>query len=221
MKQEIKINVPTNWGGITLEKYLRLQKDIKVYGEDQNAYIACLFHHICDFNPEYLTQLDIDTFNAIKNDLVGFMGNTDLPLQRIITIDGVEYGFEPNLSKIAYGAYLDIVKFDTFQIDDNWSKIMSILYRPVVKKGIGGIYAIKDYDGVIDGEKFLNVGMDIHWGALFFFVRLLKVLPNSILNSLMESPEIPHNIKSILQKSGEIIAHSSNSLTEILEELKG
>ena len=38
---------------------------------------------------------------------------TDYPLQRNITIEGVEYGFEPNLSKMPYGAYLDISNFDT------------------------------------------------------------------------------------------------------------
>jgi hypothetical protein len=155
--------------------------------------------------------LDLETFNGIKNDLIGFMGNTELPLQRIIKIDGVEYGFEPNLSKIAYGAYLDIVKYDTFQIDENWGKIMSILYRPITKK-IGSMYNIKDYDGTIDETPFLQVGMDVHFGALFFFVLLLRDLPNYILKSMMDTEILPPNIKSILEKSGEIIAASYNSL---------
>ena len=87
---------------------------------------------------EYIKSLDIDTFTSIKNDLVGFMGNVELPLQKTFQIDGVEYGFEPNLSKMAYGAYLDIMSYDTFQIDDNWSKVMSILYRPI--KNVWVIY---------------------------------------------------------------------------------
>ena len=214
MKEEIKIVVPTSWSAVTLENYLKLQKDIKVYGETEDGYIACLFHHLCGFNPGYITQLDLETLTKIKNDLVGFMSSTELPLQRIIRIDGVEYGFEPNLSKIAYGAYLDIMKYDTFAIDDNWGKIMSILYRPIEKKQ-GEIYGIKDYDGVIDDTKFLQVGMDVHWGALFFFIHLLKELPNAILKSLMNSGEIPHNIKSTLEENGEIIAQSFNSLGTI------
>ena len=211
MKQEIKITVPTDWSGITYEKYIALQKDIKTYEGMEEAYIACLFHHLCDFNPTWLPQLDLETFNGIKNDLIGFMGNTELPLQRIIKIDGVEYGFEPNLSKIAYGAYLDIVKYDTFQIDDNWAKVMSILYRPITKK-IGSMYHIKDYDGTIDETPFIKLGMDIHFGALFFFVFLLRDLPNFILKSMMDTGNLPPNIKSILERSGEIIAHSYNSL---------
>jgi len=137
MKKEIKIVVPTQWSAITLRKYLDLQKDLKVYGENEEGYTACLMHHLCDFNLEYLSQLDTETFTHIKNDLVGFMGKTDFPLQKFITINGIEYGFEPNLSKMAYGAYLDIAKYDTFTINEDWAKIMSILYRPVIGKSAG------------------------------------------------------------------------------------
>jgi hypothetical protein len=49
---------------------------------------------------------------------------------------------------------------------------------------------------------FLKLGMDIHFGALFFFVHLSKVLPSSILKSLTDSETLPHNIKSILAASG-------------------
>jgi hypothetical protein len=173
-------------------------------------------HHLCGFNVEYLAQLDTETFTHIKNDIVGFMGKTELPLQRFIRINGVEYGFEPNLSKMAYGAYLDIAKWDTFTINENWAKIMSILYRPVTSK-VGSLYEIKPYDADGKEELFLEVGMDVHFGALFFFVRLLTDLPNYILKSLMEGAEIPHNIKSILEKSGKTIPPLSNWRMETLE----
>lgn len=219
MKQEVKIVVPTQWSAITLKTYLELQKDLKVYGDNDEGYIACLMHHLCGFNAQYLHQLDTETFTKIKNDLVGFMSNTQSELQRIINIDGVEYGFEPNLSKMAYGAYLDITKYDTFTIDDNWAKIMSILYRPIVKKH-GSIYEIKDYDGNIDETKFLEVPMDVQFGALFFFVRLLTGLPSVILKSMMDSEIIPHNIKSILAESGKITPLLSNLQMETLDGWK-
>lgn len=219
MKQEVKIVVPTQWSAITLKQYLELQRDLKVYGEQEEGYIACLMHHLCGFNAQYLHQLDTETFTNIKNDLVGFMNNTQAELKRIINIDGVEYGFEPNLSKMAYGAYLDITKYDTFTIDDNWASIMSILYRPVVRKQ-GSIYEIKDYDGKIDSEKFLSVNMEINFGALFFFVRLLTGLPSVILKSMMDSETVPHNIKSILEESGKITPLLSNLQMETLDGWK-
>ena len=197
----IELTVPTQWSAVTLEKYLALQRDIKVYGEEQEGYIACLMHHLCGLSVEYLHQIDTETFVAIKNDLVGFMGKTDLPLQRVIEVDGKRYGFEPNLSKMSYGAYLDITKYDTFTIDENWAKIMAILYRPISNK-IGESYNIKAYTGNEDYEPFLKLGMDIHFGTLFFFVHLLKVLPNSILSSSKDLGMLPPSIRSILAESG-------------------
>ena len=180
---EVKINVPTNWSGITLEKYLEFQRDVKVYGDEESGYVAALLHHFCGIGTNILPQLDTDIYIRIKTDLIGFIGDTSLPLQRFITVDGVEYGFEPNLSKIPYGAYLDITKYDTLTIDENWAKIMSILYRPVVKKA-GALYEIEGYKGNIFDDKFLKVGMDVHFGAMHFFLTLLEVLPHAIQNSL-------------------------------------
>ena len=200
MKQ-IELTVPTKWSAISLEKYLALQKDIKVYGEEQEGYVACLMYHLVGLSPQYINQLDTETFGAIKNDLIGFMGSTELPLQRVIEVNGKKYGFEPNLSKMSYGAYLDITKWDTFTIDDNWAKIMAILYRPIKTKA-GELYTIEAYTGKESEEPFLKLGMDIHFGALFFFVHLLKVLPNSILKSLTDLVTLPPNIKSILATSG-------------------
>jgi hypothetical protein len=199
----IEITVPTKWSAVTLKKYLDLQRDVKVYGEEQEGYIACLMHHLCGFSAQYINQLDTETFQSIQKDLVGFMSKTDLPLQRIIQVNGKQYGFEPNLSKMTYGAYLDITKHDTFTIDDNWANIMAILYRPIKTK-VGELYTIEAYKGSEDETPFLELGMDIHFGALFFFVHLLEVLPSSILKSLTGSEILPPNIKLILERSGKL-----------------
>jgi len=204
MKKEIQITVPKDWSAVTLEKYLVLQKDLKVYGESNEGMIACLFHHLCGFDPKYLNSLDTEVFMNMKRDIESFIANTDLPLQKFINIDGIEYGFEPNLSKMSYGAYLDVTKHENLSIDDNWAEVMSILYRPVKLKQ-WQLYEIEPYDGITDKEKFLKVTMDVHFGTLFFFINLLKDLLNSTLKSTMESEEIPHNIKSILEKSGKLI----------------
>jgi hypothetical protein len=102
---------------------------------------------------------------------------------------------------MAYGAYVDISKYEEITINDKWAEVMSILYRPVTQK-LGKFYDTKTYDGHIDGEKWLDVGMDKHWGALFFFVNLLKDLLKDTQKSLMDSEVIPHNIKLILERSG-------------------
>jgi uncharacterized protein (UPF0248 family) len=216
MIKEIELKVPTSYGDISLERWLALQTDLKNYSDDDNAVTAVMFMHLCGLEPTYLKNISVDDYALIKTELESFISNTDLPLQRIITIDGKEYGFEPNLSQMSYGAYADITSYKELTIDDNWAKIMDILYRPIVRKK-GEMYSIEPYKGEINPEKWLSVGMDIHFGCLFFFVNLLMDLLRGILNSTMVM-ELPHNIKSILERSGQLIPHSLNSPAEILRK---
>lgn len=210
MKQEVKIEVPNDWSAVTLKKYLALKKDMDTYEGDEEALTACLFHHLCQFPLQYIQQLDIDTYIAIKSNLVSFFNKADLPLKRIIEIDGVQYGFEPDLSRMPYGAYVDISKYQSIAIDKQWAEIMSILYRPVIKTS-GQLYDIAQYEGKIDGDKFMEVPMDVHFGALFFFVTLLKDLQNDTLKSLTDMTEIPPSIKLTLERSG-VLTQALSSL---------
>lgn len=210
MKQEIKIEVPTKWSAVTLKQYLALRKDLETYAGEEEAITACLFHHLCKFPLEYIQQLNIDTYIAIREDLISFFNNIDMPLQKFIQIDGVEYGFEPDLSRMAYGAYIDISKYETFEINEKWAEIMSILYRPVIKT-TGKLYDIKAYDGNIDGDKFMDVPMDVHFGTLFFLKTLLKDLLKDTQKSLTGLTGLPQNIKSVLEKNGNLTQALSNS----------
>lgn len=214
MKKQLNITVPTQWSAVTLKKYLELHKDLKVYGEEETGYMACLLHHLCNVSPADIQNLPSDILSNIKTDLRGFMGQSDMDLQRIITVDGKKFGFEPNLSKMSYGAYLDVTRYQTFNIDENWSKIMSVLYRPVKSQTLTQ-YEIEPYDGVDRSKLFEEVGMDVHFGALFFFVRLLTDLPNAILKSLEKETVLPPNIRQTLVENGNLIRQLYNYPTTI------
>ena len=203
MKKQIEIVVPNNWSAIPLRKYIQLSKDLKNFEDDEEAQTAALFFHLCDLEPLILPKIDAETFLRIKDDLYSFLSDNQLPLQQKINIDGVQYGFYPNLSKIEYGAYVDISKYNEMSLDEKWAEVMSILYRPITKQ-IGSLYEVKAYDGYIDREQWLDVTMDVHFGAWFFFINLSKELLKGILNYTKEMG-LPPNIKSILERSGEII----------------
>jgi len=203
MKKEIKIVVPNSWSAITLRKYIELTKDLKSFEDDEEAQTAALFFHLCDLEPLILPKLDAETFLRIKDDLYSFLSDNQLPLQQKVNIKGVQYGFYPNLSKIEYGAYVDISKYNEMSLDEKWAEVMSILYRPITKE-VGSLYEVEPYSGKLDREQWLDVTMDVHFGAWFFFINLSKELLKGILNSTKEAG-LPPNIKSILERSGEII----------------
>jgi hypothetical protein len=217
MIKEIELKVPTSYGDISLKKWLELQKEMKNYEGDDEAIGALLLFHLCGLEPAYLKGIATEHYNQIKNELGSFLQNVELPLQRFIKIGNIEYGFEPNLSKMAYGAYADASKFNTITIDDNWAKIMNILYRPVTHKK-GELYSIETYTGKEDYEKFLDVPMDVHFGALFFLLNLQSSLLNSILKSSMEM-EALRSIRPILEKNGAHIQRLLAWQKEIFSDL--
>ena len=214
--KELELKVPTSYSDITLKQWIELQNELESYKDDEQAITALMLYHLCGLEPKYLKSIAVDDYALVKQELESFLGNTNLPLQRIITIDGVEYGFEPNLSQMSYGAYADITQYKQLTIDKNWAKVMSVLYRPIKHKK-GDMYSIEAYDGVMREDMFLNVGMDIHFGALFFFVNLLMDLLKGILKSTM-AKDIHPNIKQILERSGQLIPHSLTSPAEILRK---
>jgi hypothetical protein len=216
MKKEIELTIPPDWAGVSLKKYLALRADIETYKDDEEAVSAVMLLHLCGLEPTYLKSLPLDVYNEIKSTLTQFINNIELPLQKFITIDGIEYGLEPNLSKMAYGAYADITKYKTLEINNDWASIMNILYRPVKRKK-GDYYEIDTYTGNTDSDKFLNVGMDVHFGTLFFFLNLSTDLLTSILNSTKIQENHP-NIQSILERSGQLIQQSLNLHKGILQK---
>ena len=206
MKKQLTLEIPTSWKDISLKQYLTLQSDLEAYTDDEEAQTALTLHHLCGLDVEYVRKLSAESYNLVKSKLNQFQSPEGIELTTFVTIGDIEYGFEPNLSKMSYGAYADITQYDTIQIDKNWAKIMSILYRPIEKKQYGK-YSIVPYDGEIDETKWLDVNMEVHWGSLFFFVHLQMDLLKGILNSLKET-ELPHNIRQILERSGELMQQS-------------
>ena len=214
---EITLTIPTDYSSITLKQWLNFMKDLKNYEGDEEAIFALMLHHLCGIDLNWINGMSITDLNTIRGELQAFLGNTELPLQQFVTIDNVEYGFEPNLSKMSYGAYLDIMKWDTITIDDNWAKIMDILYRPVDKKALGK-YSLKPYVGEVNATKWMEVGMDVHFGALFFLSNLSMDLLNATLKST-KVEELHPSIKSILAKSGKDIPRLLNLQKGMLHEL--
>ena len=208
MRKTLTLEIPTSWKDVTLKQYLALQADLEAYRDDEEAQSALMLYHLCGLDAEYIKKLSAQSYNIVRSKLNEFISPETIELEQFVKIGDVEYGFEPNLSKMSYGAYADITKWDTIQIDKNWAKVMSILYRPVTKKQKER-YDIETYDGNIDETKWLDVNMEVHWGALFFFVRLQMDLLKGILKSLKEE-EVPASMRSILARSGELMQQSLN-----------
>lgn len=219
MKKEIKIVVPTDYSAVSLKKYLQIQLDLEQYSDDDDAQNAFLVWNLCGLTPNMTNALDNETLQNIIVDLKQLLNKQDFDLTRIVEIEGIKYGFEPNLAKMSYGSYLDLTRFKEISINDDWASIMSILYRPVTKQK-GALYEVEPYKGEEpkNKDKWLSVNMDVHFGCFFFFNRISHLLLKDTLNSSKETleMEVTHPfINTIFQKSGEAIQALFPSQTKI------
>ena len=113
-------------------------------------------------------------------DSLGFISNImkevevkDYIFFKTFEFKGTEYGFIQNLDDITVGEYLDI---DTYQkSESSINKLMSVLYRPIVKK-VGKDYSIEKYSGVKNYEDFLELPAVYYFGAMVFFCSLKNEL---------------------------------------------
>ena len=125
---------------------------------------------------------------------------------KVITLDGVEYGFIPNWEEFSAGEWIDMETYTT----DFWAtahKAMSILYRPIDRR-MGKTYTIKPYTAKEDAEVFKEMPAPLVAGALLFFWtterKLLSDLKSSLIRTTKEAVS--------LLRSGDGTPSSSNWL---------
>jgi len=153
---------------LTIEDYLMITS---LNGKDEDFIKKEMLRY---FNLGHLSITEVDLFmNNLGNIL-----KTDAKFIQRFELDGVEYGFIPNLDTITAAEWIDIDNYQREQKDIH--RLLSILYRPIVKKfnWFGffnkGNYSIKPYEGTT--EKLRKAPLEVYLGAMVFFYLLNKKL---------------------------------------------
>ena len=97
--------------------------------------------------------------------------NTEVEFSNMFTLNGIEYGFIPNLDSITHGEWVDLIEYEGNI--DTMNKLMAVLFRPVTKKDKLGNYSIEPYNGTKErADAFKVMPLNIVNGALVFFLNL-------------------------------------------------
>ena len=216
--------IPESWADITIRQYTKFWQSIRAY-EGSNDFIDKVIDraalHFCLIDSETYKRLPIDAHNAIHQQLVDMITQKNgIELTKEFELEGIKYGFIPNLETMSYGEYLDLSSYSK-STWENLAIIMSILYRPITKTHWSGRYDIEPYKGTDDDRIRLfseRLGMDIVFGATGFFLSLQGQLLNDILTSLKEETkrmETSGHLKQGSQENGDYIKHSLHLLEEM------
>ena len=176
------------WEDVTLEKYIKF-----IHSEDESKCEEALkeIDSLTTIPKKLVKQLGIKEVAVILEKL-SQMQIKDSSLNNIISVNGKEYGFHPDLDELTIGEYADIEMMFKNDINKNLPDLMAILYRPITEKGENGVYTIEAYDGNIKirAEEFKKMKASMVQGALLFFWNLgsslLNLLPSFFLTDLMK-----------------------------------
>ena len=173
-----------SWSDVTLETWLQLiDFETGTKTEEATETIAAL----SDIPKKLIKELALSDVAVIMSKIGELQAKQDTKLKRIIEINGVEYGFHPDLNKITLGEYADIEQFIKNGIDKNLPELMAVLYRPIKLKK-NEIYIIDPYDGdiMMRTEEMKQMSAEQVQSALVFFYTLGKVLSEIMPLYLME-----------------------------------
>lgn len=178
----------SKWSDVTLEKWLKLI-DLETGSKTKEA--AETIAALSDIPKQLIKELSIKDVAVIMSRIAELQQKQDSSLKRIIEINGVEYGFHPDLDSITLGEYADIETFIKNGIETQLAKMMAVLYRPITEKK-GNIYTIEAYDGDIRmrTQEMKQMSAEQVQSALVFFWHLGKelslILPSYLMQRLKE-----------------------------------
>jgi len=212
-KIELDISIPNDLSGITVQQYqeyAKLWEDNKEV-EDYEFINKKTLEIFCGLDLKDSFNIPINTFDNILSHINDCF-NEDKPFIKrfdMTDTDGrtVEFGFEPSLDKISYGAFKDAENY--MRDVKDLHRLMAVLYRPIIKDISNKYhYRVADYEG---SDKFSEVMKDapvnVALGMQVFFYRLGTKLSKYTMDSLMEQAKLTTNKegRQLLEENGEII----------------
>jgi len=203
----IDINIPEVLNDLTLGQWQEitdLELNEGISGDFYMRRVLSIVYGIKDVRLEDLKKADVEIMmDSVRNILT-----QEPSFENRFTMEGVEYGFVPNLDNITFGEFTDL---DEYSDRKDYHKMLSILYRPIIKKQTGGRYKIKRYRGSSDMS---GMPLGIALGAVTFFLTIGLQLTSDILSSL--TPEERQQWQKLtLEKSGVGMPQSIPSPREI------
>tara|TARA_R110000751_G_scaffold49154_3_gene109627 strand:+ start:896 stop:1546 length:651 start_codon:yes stop_codon:yes gene_type:complete len=210
----IKITIPTSLNEITLRQYkrfLEVQKEI----DNDLALNSKMIEIFCNVKLEKVMLLKINDTNQIIEMLSNIFESKPNLVSKF-KVNGIEYGFHPQLDDLTLGEYIDL---DNFIGDwDNMEKAMNVLYRPILVK-VKEKYSIEEYRVGTESE-LLDMPMDAVMSSVFFLWNLGLELSTVMTNYLdnQDNEALTQYLNS--QANGDGTQAFMDSLKVTLQDLK-
>jgi hypothetical protein len=164
--------ISTKYSDQTLGTYV----DFMAAGEDTVSQIQA----ITGLKRDDIRKIDMATIDKIVSAYADGLRNDEKIFKQFIDIDGVKFGFHPNLKSMTFGEWLDLSELSK-NFPHQLPELMCILYRPVTAE-INLQYKIEEYDSDVHlkyAPQMRKLNLANVNAALLFFSTLRNDLVNS------------------------------------------
>ena len=213
---KLEITIPTDLSEIKLSQYQKFMK-IAVQNEESEFLHHKMIEIFCNVELKYVTQFKRKQILEIVSTINKLFTKIP-PMKYKFVLNGIEFGFIPNLDDISQGEYMDLDTYVNDIVDMHRS--MAVMYRPIKTK-LKEKYTIESYEGSdVYAEKMLEAPMDIVLASRVFFYHLGNELLKSTLTYLEENPKamaLMHKLNS--ENDGDGIPQSMHLLKQMSEDL--
>ena len=206
---QIEVSIPSTLKEVKLKDYQSLLLIDKPNDED-------LLKCILNINTKELGKIKDKDVDYLINH-INKLFEQEHKFISTFNLNGVAYGFIPNLDEITYGENKDITSY----INEwgNMHKAMAVLFRPIKLKK-NNKYIIEEYEGSHRyAETMKQMPLDIVLGAMVFFYNLTNELLNYIPSYLEKELMKEQTKGQISQENGEAIQNYIHLLKGTLHDL--
>jgi len=167
--------ISTKYSDQTLGTYV----DFMAAGEDTVSQIQA----ITGLKRDDIRKIDVTQIEKIVTAYANGLKNDEKVFKQFIEIDGIKFGFHPNLKSMTFGEWLDLSELSK-NFPHQLPELMCILYRPVTAE-INQQYKIEEYDSDVHikyAPQMRKLNLANVNAALLFF----STLKNDLLSNTPE-----------------------------------
>ena len=195
----MKIRVPENISDITLDQYQRYHKLSERKDIDELNFNKRLVEIFCGISYHDSSKINAKDYLEII-EMVKFAIGQDSEFVQRFEMNGLEFGFIPNLNDMTFDEYRALSNFGVEV--DNLHLLMSVLFRPVINTDAFGNYSIMPYTGIKEySDVMKQTPMNVVNGALVFFLNLSRELNNHIQKCIAQE-QVRVNKRATISENG-------------------
>ena len=168
----MKISVPTHINDITLEQYQKFAL-INTEEQDKEFFMFKTIEIFCGVDIALVSKMRLSDAESISNEVLQVL-QQNVPFTNKFELDGVKYGFIPDLQAISLGEFIDLE--EGLSKDKDFHKAASVMFRPIVKE-FGELYTIEGYEASTEAHHIMKQApVGIISAAIVFFYNIAKEL---------------------------------------------